>query len=222
MDKISTLHPKGDLTTNIYPNIVADNIPSGAITADKIASKTITNSELADRCIDNLILGIFSVETENIANLSVTTEKIDNRSITTDKIADGAINEAKLDPSVTSLFTKHLYSLQFNISNTYVTIFTNYAPKDETLPLNENILLFNADKTMACTESVKNAIINISNYCFDGILTVSTDATVTSQRFYNNTQLEVNGSSPLRIDLRTFVCGENTGYEVYLKVKELA
>ena len=222
MDKISTLHPKGDLTTNIYPNIVADNIPNGAITADKIASKTITDSELADRCIDNLILGLLSVETENIANLSVTTEKIDNRSITTEKLVDGAVTEAKLDASVTSLFTKHLYSLQFNISDTYVTIFTNYVPENETLPLNENILLFNADKTMACTPSVKDAIINISNYCFDGVLTVSTDATVTSQRFYNNSQLEVDGGRPLRIDLRTFVCGENTGYEVYLKVKELA
>lgn len=35
-DKITTLHPRGNPSTNIYPNIVEENIPSGAVTIDKL------------------------------------------------------------------------------------------------------------------------------------------------------------------------------------------
>lgn len=223
MDKISTLHPKGDLTTNIYPNIVADNIPNGAITAEKIASKTITDSELADHCIDNLILGLLSVETENIANLSITTEKIVNGSITNEKLATSSVTPDKLHPNVTSMFTKHIYSLQFNISNTYVTIFTNRAPENDELPLNENILLFNNDKTIACTEYTKQAIRSILPYCFAEIATISTNMNGVTPRF-QGLSIQVFGGTQtfLDIDFSNFVCRENNGYEVYLKVKELA
>ena len=56
-DKIDTLHPKDDLETNIYPNIVSDNIPSGAITTDKIADGAVTGAKIASATItnDNLV-----------------------------------------------------------------------------------------------------------------------------------------------------------------------
>lgn len=35
-DKITTLHPRGNPSTNIYPNIVGENIPQGAVSIDKV------------------------------------------------------------------------------------------------------------------------------------------------------------------------------------------
>ena len=52
-NKIDTLHPKDDLETNIYPNIVSDNIPSNAITTDKIKDGSVTNNKLDDGCVTN-------------------------------------------------------------------------------------------------------------------------------------------------------------------------
>ena len=52
-NKIDTLHPKDDLETNIYPNIVSDNIPSNAITTDKIKDGSVTNTKLDDGCVTN-------------------------------------------------------------------------------------------------------------------------------------------------------------------------
>lgn len=56
-NKIDTLHPKDDLETNIYPNIVSDNIPSNAITTDKIADGAVTGAKIASDTItnDNLV-----------------------------------------------------------------------------------------------------------------------------------------------------------------------
>lgn len=36
-DIIDTLHPQNDLETSLYPNIVAQNIPTGAVSKDKLA-----------------------------------------------------------------------------------------------------------------------------------------------------------------------------------------
>lgn len=45
-NKITTLHPSGDLNTNVYPNILSDNIPSNAITQAKINDGAISTSKM--------------------------------------------------------------------------------------------------------------------------------------------------------------------------------
>lgn len=45
-NKITTLHPSGDLNTNVYPNILSDNIPNNAITQAKITDGAISQSKM--------------------------------------------------------------------------------------------------------------------------------------------------------------------------------
>lgn len=73
-DKIDTLHPINDLQTNIYPNIVSDNIPDGAVTESKIADGSIINSKIKESSIsaDKLIYdNTYDVEGITTETLSV-------------------------------------------------------------------------------------------------------------------------------------------------------
>lgn len=88
-NKIDTLHPKGDLTTDLYPNIISDNIPNGAITNNKIADNTISGAKLTTN----------SVDTNKIYNKAVTTIKLNDYAVTAIKIADGNITADKLSAS---------------------------------------------------------------------------------------------------------------------------
>lgn len=44
--KVTTLHPRGEPNTNVYPNIIGDCIPSDAVTSSKIAEKSINRNHL--------------------------------------------------------------------------------------------------------------------------------------------------------------------------------
>ena len=52
-DVITNLHPKDDNTVNLRPNIVSDNIPSGAVTTDKINDAAVTTAKINDAAITN-------------------------------------------------------------------------------------------------------------------------------------------------------------------------
>lgn len=75
-DLIKTLHKKGDTSTNIYPNIKRDNIPTHAINNDK--------------------LDVYAVGTNNINDLAVTTAKLMDECVTTTKISDLAVTRSKI------------------------------------------------------------------------------------------------------------------------------
>ena len=45
-DILQTLHLESDPSTNVYPNILAGNIPNGAIDENKIASNSISSAKL--------------------------------------------------------------------------------------------------------------------------------------------------------------------------------
>lgn len=61
---ITTLHKKDDSTVNVYPNIKADNIPSGAITTAKIANGAVTEDKLEQSVKDsiNMIFNFYDPE----------------------------------------------------------------------------------------------------------------------------------------------------------------
>lgn len=61
---ITTLHKKDDSTVDVYPNIKADNIPSGAITENKIADGAVTEDKLAQSVKDtiDMIFNFYNVD----------------------------------------------------------------------------------------------------------------------------------------------------------------
>ena len=91
--KIDTLHPKSDLTIDLYPNIQSENIPDNAITSDKLASNSVTNDKINNGAVTE----------DKIDNASITSDKIKEGAITTDKISDSAITSDKIkDYEITS------------------------------------------------------------------------------------------------------------------------
>ena len=86
---IDTLHPKGSLTDNLYPNILSDNIPNYAITTAKLALQCVTGDNIA----------IYAVDVPQIANGAIVTAKIDDSAVTTAKINNKAVTNAKIDDS---------------------------------------------------------------------------------------------------------------------------
>ena len=85
--KYTTLHPKGDTTVDLYPNIEAANIPDGSIGATKIYPNAIGNGQLAPNAVGY----------NNIQGGAVHTIQILDGAVTSDKIATGAITDGKLD-----------------------------------------------------------------------------------------------------------------------------
>lgn len=113
MDKFQTLHEKGNLGVNVYPNIQPSNIPSNAIDTAKLADSSVTTAKVADGAIatakiaDGAIttakLALLSVDTGNIVNSAVTASKIATNAVTTTKIASGAVTTAKIaDGAITA------------------------------------------------------------------------------------------------------------------------
>lgn len=86
-DIITTLHPKGTPTDNLYPNIKSDNIPNGAVTSVKIQDSAVTTNKINNG----------AVTSAKIDSKAVTESKIDDNAVTTDKINNGAITNSKLD-----------------------------------------------------------------------------------------------------------------------------
>ena len=105
--KYTTLHPKGDTTVDLYPNIEAANIPDGSIGATKIYPNAIGNGQLAPNAVgyNNIQGGAVhtiqildgAVTSDKIATGAVTNGKLDSNSVSSDKIIDGAVNAAKIE-----------------------------------------------------------------------------------------------------------------------------
>ncbi len=97
----------------INPNIVSENIPSGAVTTEKLADSSVTTAKinngavttdkLADGGVTTGKLADGSVTTGKLADASVTTAKIKDSAITSGKINDGAVNYDKLATALKNL-----------------------------------------------------------------------------------------------------------------------
>ena len=87
----------------INPNIVSENIPSGAVTTEKLADGGVTTGKLADGSVTTAKIDNGSITTAKVNTKAVTTEKLDDEAVTTDKLANASVTTAKLkDSAVTS------------------------------------------------------------------------------------------------------------------------
>ena len=98
MDKIQTLHEKGNLGVNVYPNILPANIPNNAIDSTKIADSAIITAKIADSAVTTDKIADDAITNSKLATSSVDTANLIDGAVTTDKIADGAITSAKIAP----------------------------------------------------------------------------------------------------------------------------
>ena len=87
----------------INPNIVSENIPSGAVTTEKLNDGSVTTGKLNNGAVTTEKLNDGSVTTGKLADGSVTTDKLNDGGVTTGKLADASVTTAKLkDSAVTS------------------------------------------------------------------------------------------------------------------------
>lgn len=97
---------QSDPSTVVRPNIVSDNIPSGAVTSAKIAAGAVTQPKLGTSSVTSDKLAAGAVIEAKIADSAVTSTKlasgavqngnIANGAVTGDKIASGTIENANL------------------------------------------------------------------------------------------------------------------------------
>ena len=93
---IQDLKLKSDPSTIVNPNIVSDNIPSGAVTTAKIASNAVTAGKIASGAVTASKIENGAVQQAHISVGAVTEPKIDTGAVTTTKIADGAVTWEKI------------------------------------------------------------------------------------------------------------------------------
>ena len=93
---IQNLKLKSDPNTIVKPNIVSDNIPSGAVTTSKIDSNAVTTAKIADGAVTYPKIADNAISGNKIIDLAITTAKIADGAVTTAKIADDAITWEKI------------------------------------------------------------------------------------------------------------------------------
>lgn len=208
-DIITTLHPKGTPTDNLYPNIKSDNIPSGAVTNAKIGSNAVTSGKITDSAVTtnkinngavtNPKISNGAVDTDKIGDNAVTTAKINNNAVTTVKILDSAVTTAKINDGAitTQKMGFHLY--RYNVLLAYtnadsknIIVDFSFTSTNDTFDgiITNEYFIDNADFIENC------AVINVTdslNYCgkiermiipntFKGI-----SVQYTPTQFYNDT-----------------------------------
>ena len=81
----------------INPNIVSENIPSGAVTTEKLADGGVTTGKLNNGAVTTDKLADGGVTTGKLANGSVTTDKLNDASVSTAKLKDSAVTSGKIN-----------------------------------------------------------------------------------------------------------------------------
>lgn len=88
---------QSDPTTIVRPNIVSDNIPSGAVTEAKLATGAVTQGKLASGAVGNAQLATQAVSADKIAPNAVTHAKIASGAVGNAQLATGAVSTSKCD-----------------------------------------------------------------------------------------------------------------------------
>ena len=91
-----TLKLESDPTTEVYPNILSDNIPANAVDATKIASNAVTETKIVDAAVTNTKLATGAVTETKIVDAAVTNTKLGNNAVTNTKIANNAVTRPKI------------------------------------------------------------------------------------------------------------------------------
>lgn len=95
-EKITDLRLKEDSSTIVRPNIVPDNIPSGAVTTAKLAAGAVTSAKIDGGAVTEGKIASSAVTAGKIGSNAVTEAKILDGSVTSGKIAAGAVTTAKI------------------------------------------------------------------------------------------------------------------------------
>lgn len=103
---IQNLKLKSDPNTIVNPNIVSDNIPSGAVTTPKVDSNAITTAKIADGAVTYPKIADNAISGNKIIDLAITTAKIADGAVTTAKIADNAVTGTKIADNTINGATK--------------------------------------------------------------------------------------------------------------------
>lgn len=119
MDKYQTLREKDNPSNNVFPNIRAQNIPSGAVTSAKIGTgevyatnlhdDAVTTPKIADGAVTSLKITDGNVTSSKIADGAVTRSKIVNNAVNADKLEDLAVTTSKIESQAVT-FTKLKYT----------------------------------------------------------------------------------------------------------------
>ena len=80
----------------INPNIVSENIPTGAITSSKIASGAVASGNIIDGAITTAKVADGAITSNKIASNSVSASKIQDSAVSANKLAEGAVTEGKI------------------------------------------------------------------------------------------------------------------------------
>lgn len=101
---------KNETTSEIvYPNIVGENIPAGAVDASKIATGAVTSEKIASRAVTSDKLATRAVTADKIAPNAVDGQTIQENSIETFHIVAKAVTHAKMN-FVSATLTRSLGS----------------------------------------------------------------------------------------------------------------
>ena len=86
---------QSDPSTIVRPNIVSDNIPSGAIDSTKLGASSVTSPKIAPSAVQSQHISAGAVQEAALDSLSVSTAKIQGGAVTTPKLANQAVNKSK-------------------------------------------------------------------------------------------------------------------------------
>ena len=166
---ITTLHPKGTPTDDLFPNIKSDNIPNGAITSAKIGSNAVTSAKITNSAISTSKINDGAVTNPKISNGAVDTDKIGDSAVTTIKINDNAVTSTKiLDNAITTnKITDNAITLQkmgFHLYKNFASLYCTQGGVDYEIHFNfdaTNFLVNTTNITDFCT--FYNTYIGVSN-----------------------------------------------------------
>lgn len=95
---------KNETTSEIiYPNIVGDNIPTGAVDSSKIATGAVTNTKIASLAVTNDKIASKSITADKIASKTITNDEISDETIQAGKIANSTLTANKIKWDITNL-----------------------------------------------------------------------------------------------------------------------
>lgn len=130
----------------INPNIVSENIPSGAVTTEKLNNGAVTTNKLADG----------GVTTGKLADASITTAKLKDSAVTSGKINDGAVNYDKLATALKNLINGKASQTDLEALQNALTLHTGNTSNPHNVT-KAQVGLENVDNTSDANKPISNA-----------------------------------------------------------------
>jgi len=210
----------------INPNIVSENIPSGAVTTpkiadggvttDKLANGSVTTDKLADGGVTTGKLADGSVTTGKLADASVTTAKIKDNAVTSGKINDGAVNYDKLATALKNLINGKASSEDLTTLQNALTTHTSNTSNPHNVTKSQVNLGNVENKTMDNTPTQNSDNYVKSGGVYNALLgkaSLNTNNTFTSTNRFGALEIE----NPAQL---IFYDGDYNDLDSYLNAKQ--